>query len=76
MAVHVTAIDAFLVQPQRRGCPGLGLRVAALCGSLRKASYNRMALRAAIRLAPEGMAIEEADLLAALAAWTRRLRGG
>jgi chromate reductase len=34
------------------------LRVAAISGSLRKASYNTAALRAAQELAPEGMAIE------------------
>jgi chromate reductase, NAD(P)H dehydrogenase (quinone) len=34
------------------------LHVAALVGSLRKASYNRMALNAAIELAPAGMSIE------------------
>lgn len=34
------------------------LRVAAISGSLRKASYNTAALRAAGELAPEGMAIE------------------
>jgi chromate reductase, NAD(P)H dehydrogenase (quinone) len=38
------------------------VKVAALCGSLRKASYNRMALRAAMQLAPEGMGIEEAGI--------------
>jgi chromate reductase len=38
------------------------IRVAALCGSLRKASYNRMALHAAMQLAPEGVSIEEAEI--------------
>jgi chromate reductase len=36
--------------------------VLGLCGSLRRASYNMAALRAAQELAPEGMAIEIADL--------------
>lgn len=37
-------------------------KVIAISGSLRKASTNTMALRAAQRLAPEGMAIEIADI--------------
>jgi chromate reductase, NAD(P)H dehydrogenase (quinone) len=36
--------------------------VLGLCGSLRRASYNMAALRAARELAPEGMEIELADL--------------
>ncbi|HEY6578476.1 MAG TPA: NADPH-dependent FMN reductase [Rhizomicrobium sp.] len=36
--------------------------VLAFCGSLRKGSFNRMALRAAQELAPEGMAIESFDI--------------
>ena len=35
------------------------IKVAAFCGSLRKGSYNRMALNAAMRLAPAGMSLEE-----------------
>jgi chromate reductase, NAD(P)H dehydrogenase (quinone) len=35
------------------------IKVAAFCGSLRKGSYNRMALNAAMRLAPAGMNLEE-----------------
>jgi chromate reductase, NAD(P)H dehydrogenase (quinone) len=38
------------------------IRTLAFCGSLRKASYNRMLLKTAIGLAPEGMAIEEAEI--------------
>lgn len=34
------------------------MRVIGISGSLRKASYNSMALRAAQKLAPEGMTIE------------------
>lgn len=37
-------------------------KVIAISGSLRKASTNTMALRAAQRLAPSGMAIEIADI--------------
>jgi chromate reductase, NAD(P)H dehydrogenase (quinone) len=36
--------------------------VLGIAGSLRKASYNRAALRAAVELAPEGMRIETFDL--------------
>lgn len=38
------------------------LRVLALSGSLRAGSYNTAALRAAAELAPDGMAVEIADL--------------
>lgn len=38
------------------------LRVLAFAGSLRAASYNRMLLRAAAELAPEGMLIEIVDI--------------
>ena len=38
------------------------LRVLALSGSLRAASYNTAALRAAAELAPDGMTVELADL--------------
>ncbi len=38
------------------------VRVCAFCGSLRKASFNRMALRAAEELAPEGMSFEACDI--------------
>ena len=37
-------------------------KTLAFCGSLRKASYNRMLLRTAIELAPEGMSIEEGEI--------------
>ena len=35
------------------------IKTAAFCGSLRKASFNRMLLRESLKLAPEGMTIEE-----------------
>jgi hypothetical protein len=35
------------------------IKVAAFCGSLRKGSYNRMALNAAMALAPTGMTLGE-----------------
>jgi chromate reductase len=35
------------------------INVAAFCGSLRKGSYNRMALNAAMQLAPAGMNLAE-----------------
>jgi chromate reductase len=38
------------------------IRVFAYCGSLRKGSFNRMALRAAEELAPEGMSFEICDI--------------
>jgi len=37
-------------------------KTLAFCGSLRKASYNRMLLKTAIELAPEGMSIEEGEI--------------
>jgi chromate reductase len=36
------------------------LNILAVCGSLRKASFNRMLMNASISLAPEGMSIKEA----------------
>lgn len=38
------------------------MQVLGICGSLRKGSYNAMALRAARKLAPAGMEIRIADL--------------
>jgi len=38
------------------------VRVFAFCGSLRKGSFNRMTLRAAEELAPEGMSFESCDI--------------
>ena len=38
------------------------IHVFAFCGSLRKASFNRMALHAAEELAPDGMSIETGDI--------------
>lgn len=38
------------------------IRVFAFCGSLRKGSFNRMALRAAEELAPEGMSFATCDI--------------
>lgn len=38
------------------------IRVAALCGSLRRASYNAAALRYAIKVAPAGMTITPAEI--------------
>src|ERR1051326_7332731 len=38
------------------------LRVLAFAGSLRRNSYNRGLIRAALQVAPEGMAIETFDL--------------
>ncbi|MGE0497698.1 MAG: NADPH-dependent FMN reductase [Ramlibacter sp.] len=37
-------------------------KVLGICGSLRKGSFNGMALRAAQKLAPQGMAIDIADI--------------
>lgn len=38
------------------------IRIFAFCGSLRKGSYNRMALHAAEELAPEGVSFETFDI--------------
>jgi chromate reductase, NAD(P)H dehydrogenase (quinone) len=38
------------------------MKVLGISGSLRKGSYNTMALRAAQKLAPQGMTIEVADI--------------
>jgi chromate reductase len=40
------------------------IKVLGICGSLRKGSYNKMALMAAIELAPPGVAIETFDIAA------------
>jgi chromate reductase len=40
------------------------MKVLGICGSLRKGSYNAMALRAAQKLAPAGMTLEIADISA------------
>ena len=39
------------------------MKVLAICGSLRRASFNRLALQAAVELAPQGMALELFDTL-------------
>jgi len=41
-----------------------GVKTLGVCGSLRKASYNAAALRAAAELLPEGMTLEIADITA------------
>lgn len=41
---------------------GSDLRILGIAGSLREGSYNRAALKAAVRLAPEGVTIEEYDI--------------
>ncbi len=41
---------------------GKGITVLAICGSLRKASFNKSLLRTAIELKPAGMTIEVADI--------------
>ena len=40
------------------------IKVLGICGSLRQASFNRAALRTAIKLVPDGMTVEEADISA------------
>src|SRR3954467_1686656 len=40
------------------------MKVLGICGSLRKASFNAMALRAAQKLVPQGMSLEIADISA------------
>ena len=40
------------------------IKVLGICGSLRKGSFNRMALRVAQELAPQGMKIDVADISA------------
>lgn len=39
-----------------------GIRVLAICGSLRAGSYNRAVLRTAIELKPPGMTVETAEI--------------
>ena len=41
---------------------GMTVRIAGICGSLRKASYNAGLLRAAAERAPEGMEVEILDI--------------
>jgi chromate reductase len=41
--------------------PG-GIRVLGICGSLRKASFNMAALRAAVAMKPAGMSVTVADI--------------
>lgn len=50
------------------------IRVLALCGSLRKASYNRATLRVAQEEVPDGMMIEVFDELAAIPHYDDDLR--
>jgi len=38
------------------------MKVLGICGSLRKGSYNAMALRAAQKLVPQGMTLDIADI--------------
>ncbi|SDR62726.1 chromate reductase [Rhizobiales bacterium GAS191] len=38
------------------------IKILGICGSLRHASFNKAALREAIKLAPQGVTIEEADI--------------
>ena len=38
------------------------VRILGICGSLRRQSYNRAALRAAVQLVPEGATIDIADI--------------
>ena len=45
-----------------RGSGGATIRVAGFAGSLRKASFNRALLRAAVELAPAGMTIEVLEI--------------
>lgn len=40
----------------------MAFRIIGLCGSLRKGSFNAMALRAAAKLAPKEMSLEIADI--------------
>ena len=49
-------------------------RIFALCGSLRKGSYNRMALNAAIELAPEGVEIEAYERLGEIPLYNEDVR--
>ena len=45
-----------------RGSGGATIRVAGFAGSLRKASFNRALLRAAVELAPAGMTIKVLEI--------------
>jgi chromate reductase len=52
------------------------MRVLGLCGSLRRASHNRVLLRAAAELLPPGVEFREWDGLAELPAYNEDLDGG
>ncbi|HVT61425.1 MAG TPA: NAD(P)H-dependent oxidoreductase [Thermoanaerobaculia bacterium] len=53
-----------------------GLHVLGIAGSLRRASYNRALLRAAVELAPPGMEIEIFDQVGALPLFNQDLEAG
>jgi len=50
------------------------ITILAFCGSLRKGSYNRMALNAAIQLAPDGVEIEAYDKLGEIPLYNEDVR--
>ncbi|SRR5579875_273687 len=50
------------------------IKVFAICGSLRKGSYNRMALKAAAENLPPGMALDQYDRLAEIPPYNEDVR--
>ena len=52
------------------------LTILGICGSLRHASYNRLVLRAAAGLAPDGAAVATFDSLAEIPPYDDDVRAG
>lgn len=52
------------------------LTILGICGSLRRASYNRLVLRAAASLAPDGAAVTTFDSLAEIPPYDDDVRAG
>ena len=63
-------VESFAAAPQNQPLAQQGycmsemrpIEVLALCGSLRAKSFNRMAIRAAVELAPKGVTIAVGEI--------------